>query len=274
MWSERWKVNRTASGHQRSFPSNYISRGGECAHPRPMMAALGQKRSGDGCGEPRKKHASLRLRISSLRGAMAEAVASASSPAAKALHDTAFELDARRDALRKLHAAELAALTTRHKEATRAFETEAGAKLQALQSAVSSAVEVTEAEHQPAIAAAEAAADMIATTLELKECGFCGKHFSASEMPKNTRTAGGDVHCGACPMAHCPGCGVGHLVPVSKCACGADVFTCEGCAMVTCDGDHGFCEDCENDVKKCSCGFCNMCTDYCCKGHSMGYCGC
>ena len=55
---------------------------------------------------------------------------------------------------------------------------------------MSNAVEATEGEHQLAIAAAEAAADIIATTLELKECGFCGEHFSASEMPKNKRTAG------------------------------------------------------------------------------------
>ena len=65
-------------------------------------------------------------------------VESAARRAEKALLGWDNELDAMREALRKLHAAELAALTTRQKEATSAFEKEAGANLQDLTAAVSS----------------------------------------------------------------------------------------------------------------------------------------
>ena len=63
------------------------------------------------------------------------------------------------------------------------------------------------------------------------------------------------------------------------------VLVCTDCAAdrtnpwwSQCDGDHGFCDDCKDDISFCECGFCSKCADEndgnCCKSHRMGNCGC
>ena len=51
-------------------------------------------------------------------------------------------------------------------------------------------------------------------------------------------------------------------------------FKCADCEWeLTCDGGHGFCDGCVDQVRICQCGFCSVCAsegESCCKAHRMG----
>lgn len=127
-------------------------------------------------------------------------------------------------------------------------------------------------------------------------CIYCNDKLRVAECD----SCGEILKCAACNWSF-EVCGIGcckdcchqdgeHIAKCDLCHENKKEVNCytDGCMTLKCttcdwynkcDGDHGFCEDCEDDGQPtiCSCGFCSKCTDengYCCKGHNMGYCGC
>ena len=98
---------------------------------------------------------------------------------------------------------------------------------------------------------------------DARACNLCGTSEKSERCHSAERT-----------RTRKPGCSSREYIIEKSCT----VCKCEDCEwVVSCDGGHGFCEDCVEQVSVCQCGFCAICADEgdsCCKSHRMGWCDC